>query len=182
MKLGQIFFGPHHENFSVLIALSDHVVVMSDGRVEQTGPPEEVYNTPASEFVATFLGASNILTSDCTGLDGQQVALDVPGIGRLTIPRSKAPKLTQKGSAKLIIRAEKLTLLPEGTTEIGDISVPGTVEAVDYQGQAARYFVRVGDHVLQVINMIDEHPFAEGQSITVHLRGRDCAALPGSPS
>ena len=46
---------------SEALAMSDHIVVMSAGRVEQVGPPSEVYNTPASEFVARFLGASNIL-------------------------------------------------------------------------------------------------------------------------
>jgi hypothetical protein len=45
---------------SEALAMSDQIVVMSEGRVEQVGPPEEVYNTPATEFVASFLGASNI--------------------------------------------------------------------------------------------------------------------------
>ena len=53
---------------SEALALSDLIVVMSEGRVEQVGKPEEVYNTPASEFVANFLGASNILTAKCTGM------------------------------------------------------------------------------------------------------------------
>ena len=56
------------------------------------------------------------------------------------------------------------------------------VEAVDYQGQAARYFVRVGDQQLQVINMIDQHPFEEGSDVSVRFRPRDCAALPGAAS
>ena len=46
---------------SEALAMSDQIVVMSAGRVEQVGPPAEVYDTPASEFVARFLGASNIL-------------------------------------------------------------------------------------------------------------------------
>ncbi|MEY8841055.1 ABC transporter ATP-binding protein, partial [Cribrihabitans sp. XS_ASV171] len=54
---------------SEALAMSDKIVVMSAGRVEQVGTPEEVYNTPASEFVANFLGASNILPATCTGRD-----------------------------------------------------------------------------------------------------------------
>lgn len=165
---------------SEALALSDHVVVMSNGRVEQTGAPEEVYNTPASEFVATFLGTSNIVQGTCMGLDGSEVSIDVDGLGRLAIPKSRAPKIAETGAAKLVIRAEKLTLGPADETRDGHASSQGVVEAVDYQGQAARYFVRVGDHQLQVINMIDEHPFAEGSAVSVHLRGRDCSALPGS--
>jgi putative spermidine/putrescine transport system ATP-binding protein len=49
---------------SEALAMSDMIVVMSDGRVEQIGPPAEVYNTPATEFVARFLGASNILPAE----------------------------------------------------------------------------------------------------------------------
>ena len=52
------------------------------------------------------------------------------------------------------------------------------METVDYQGQAVRYFVRVGDRQFQAINMIDTRPFAVGETVSVHLRGRDCALLP----
>ena len=60
---------------SEALAMSDLIVVMSEGRVEQVGKPEEVYNTPASEFVANFLGASNILSAKCTD-HGEVVMLE----------------------------------------------------------------------------------------------------------
>ncbi len=165
---------------SEALALSDHVVVMSNGRVEQIGAPEEVYNTPASEFVASFLGTSNILPAQCLDLDGTEVSLDVPDLGRLSIPKSRAPKLDRKGPVKFVVRAEKVTLSSDGSAPQDGITAKGTIEAVDYQGQAARYCVRVGAHQMQVINMIDQHPFAEGDTVSVHLRGRDCTALPGN--
>jgi len=165
---------------SEALALSDHVVVMSNGRVEQIGAPEEVYNTPASEFVASFLGTSNILSAQCLDLDGTEFSLDVPDLGRLSIPKSRAPKLDRKGPVKFVVRAEKVTLSSDGSAPQDGITAKGTIEAVDYQGQAARYFVRVGAHQMQVINMIDQHPFAEGDTVSVHLRGRDCTALPGN--
>jgi putative spermidine/putrescine transport system ATP-binding protein len=52
------------------LAMSDQIIVMSEGRVEQIGAPEEVYNTPATEFVAQFLGASNLLSAKCTAVEG----------------------------------------------------------------------------------------------------------------
>ena len=162
---------------SEALAMSDRIVVMSDGRVEQVGAPEEVYNTPASEFVANFLGASNILQARCTGYD-DGVRLEEPTFGSIAVPREKAPMLTGEGAAKLVIRAEKLRLATEPAPE-GVVSVPARVETVDYQGQAVRYFVRAGDQQLQAINMIDEHPFAAGRDVHLHLRPQDCAALPG---
>ncbi|WP_455372492.1 ABC transporter ATP-binding protein [Limibacillus halophilus] len=167
---------------SEALAMSDRVVVMSNGLVEQSGAPEEVYNTPASEFVARFLGASNIIEAESLGADGAEVGLEVPGLGRIAVPKERAPKLNGAGPAKLVLRAEKLQLAKPGASGDGLVSAEGMVEAVDYQGQAARYFVRVGEHQLQAINMIDEHPFAEGAQVSVQLRPRDCAALPGEAS
>jgi len=162
---------------SEALALSDLIVVMSEGRVEQVGKPEEVYNTPASEFVANFLGASNISEGRCIE-HGATVVVEDAIFGRVTVPAAKAPNLTGTGKAKLVVRAEKL-LLSKAPAPAGVISVPATVETVDYQGQAVRYFVRAGEVQLQAINMIDDHPFAAGEAVHLHLRPQDCAALPG---
>jgi putative spermidine/putrescine transport system ATP-binding protein len=164
---------------SEALAMSDTIVVMSEGRVEQIGAPAEVYNTPASEFVAQFLGASNILPARALGANGEELGLELAGFPRLAIPRSRAPKVEPNGPAKLVIRAEKLLLERSGSAENGCYSVPAAVEAVDYQGQSARYFLRVGEHQLQAINMIDEQPFAQGDKVALRFRARDCAALPG---
>jgi putative spermidine/putrescine transport system ATP-binding protein/spermidine/putrescine transport system ATP-binding protein len=166
---------------SEALAMSDLIVVMSEGRVEQVGAPEEVYNAPATEFVARFLGAANIVDGRSTGAEGDSVGVEANVFGAVAVPREKAPKLNGAGPAKLVVRAEKLRLAPpDRAPEDGAVAVPGVVETVDYQGQAARYFVRAGDMQLQAINMIDEHPFAEGAQVSIHLRPRDCAALPGN--
>jgi putative spermidine/putrescine transport system ATP-binding protein/spermidine/putrescine transport system ATP-binding protein len=163
---------------SEALAMSDQIIVMSDGRVEQIGPPEQVYNTPETEFVARFLGAANILPAEALGVEGDMLILDVAGVGRLQVPRKRAPKLAGAGAARLVVRAEKLHLMPEGHTEEGATMIPAVVEAVDYQGQSARYFLRLADRQLQAINMIEERPFAEGETVALRLRPRDCAALP----
>lgn len=163
---------------SEALAMSDQIVVMSNGRVEQVGAPEEVYNTPASEFVARFLGASNILQGRCMSRGPDGVVLDVPVFGKVIVPTAKAPHLAGEGAAKLVIRAEKL-LLRDSPPEGGVFSAPATVETVDYQGQTVRYFVRAGDTQLQAINMIDERPFPVGAQVHMTLRPQDCAALPG---
>ena len=162
------------------LAMSDRIVVMSDGRVEQVGPPEEVYNAPASEFVANFLGASNILHGRCSGRENGTVAIEAPTFGRVPVPAEKAPNVPGPGPAKLVLRAEKLELVSQGGAAEARIAADAVVETVDYQGQAVRYFVRAGDTQLQAINMIDTHPFAEGDRVTVQFRPRDCAALPGT--
>ena len=72
-----------------------------------------------------------------------------------------------------MIRAEKLTLGPKG----GE-GTEAVVEAVDYQGQLARYFLRVGDTQMQAMNMIDGAPFAAGQTVSLAMNPDACAALP----
>ncbi|MGS4919023.1 MULTISPECIES: ABC transporter ATP-binding protein [Mameliella] len=163
---------------SEALAMSDQIVVMSAGRVEQVGTPEEVYNRPASEFVANFLGASNIIEGTCSGKDAETVALDVPVFGKVPVPADKAPKVSE-GAAKLVLRAEKLQLMPQGADTTGMVTSEAVVETVDYQGQTVRYFIRAGDRQFQAINMIDGHPFAEGTTVTAGFRPVDCAALPG---
>ncbi|MDF1609293.1 ABC transporter ATP-binding protein [Hoeflea sp. YIM 152468] len=160
------------------LAMSDQIIVMSKGRVEQVGAPEEVYNTPASEFVAQFLGASNLLAAQCTDISGGEIALDLADFPRIIIAQKRAPKISAAGPVKLVIRAEKLLLRPAGTAPDGMLSVNATVENVDYQGQSARYFLRVGDHQMQAINMIEDHPFAAGAQVALTFRPKDCAALP----
>lgn len=163
---------------SEALAMSDQIIVMSSGRVEQVGTPEEVYNTPASEFVANFLGASNILPARVTNRSAETVDIEEAIFGKMTIPAAKAPNLTGEGAAKLVVRAEKLVLAAQAATG-GLVSIPAKVETVDYQGQAVRYFVRAGEAQLQAINMIDETPFPVGSDVHLHLRPQDCAALPG---
>ncbi|KUF09183.1 ABC transporter ATP-binding protein [Pseudoponticoccus marisrubri] len=162
---------------SEALAMSDKIVVMSAGRVEQMGTPEEVYNTPASEFVANFLGASNILDATCRDVSGGTAQLEAPLFGAFGVPAAKAGGVSP-GPARMVLRAEKLLIQPPGTTAEGQVQAEARIETVDYQGQTVRYFLRVGDTQLQAINMIDERPFEEGAAVTAGFRPQDCAALP----
>ena len=169
---------------SEALAMSDQIIVMSEGCVEQAGPPEQVYNTPNSEFVARFLGGANIIEVDCTALESNTATLQHRDLGTLHLPRERAPTLTGTGRAKLVIRSEKLKLRDEGNSAVNDPSLPvgssqfiANIDAVDYQGQAAKYFLTIGDISLQATNMLDERLFREGENVTVSLMISDCTAL-----
>ena len=163
---------------SEALAMSDHIIVMSAGRVEQQGGPEDVYNTPASEFVAQFLGASNIFDARVTRIDDKAAVLDTAHFGKINIPLSHATGFEKGQSAKLMIRAEKLKLAMRGNSPADCASTDCVVETVDYQGQVARYFVRAKNEQLQVIEMIDERPFTVGTNVTAYVKPSDCALLP----
>ncbi len=162
---------------SEALAMSDRIIVMSAGHVEQIGSPEEVYNAPRSEFVAGFLGASNIVDATVKSADDRAVLLDAPPFGEIVIDRERAVGVEAGHAARLVVRAEKIRLSPAGGTA-GATGTTGTIEAVDYQGQLARYFVQSGGVKLQVMAMIDGKPFAMGAEVAVEINPDDCVALP----
>lgn len=164
---------------SEALAMSDKIVVMSAGKVEQIGAPDEVYNTPASEFVATFLGASNLLPATVGGRDDTGVILETPEFGKTHVPAARSVMLGEANTGQLMIRAEKLFLSNGQPPQPGQgNAAQAVVEAVDYQGQLARYFVRIGDTQLQAINMITGRPFKAGDTVNVELAPHECSALP----
>lgn len=164
---------------SEALAMSDKIVVMSAGKVEQIGAPDEVYNTPASEFVATFLGASNLLPAKVIAHDDTGVILETPEFGKTHVPAERALTLGEASNGQLMIRAEKLHL---SNSPAGENCVQATVTAVDYQGQLARYFVQVGNTQLQAINMITGSPFKAGETVSIQLAPHECSALPARTS
>jgi putative spermidine/putrescine transport system ATP-binding protein/spermidine/putrescine transport system ATP-binding protein len=169
---------------SEALAMSDKIVVMNQGRIEQAGSPEEVYTRPASEFVARFLGNSNLLDGRVLGRAHGQLRIAVPELGDiLAEPNGMAP--ADGDALRLVVRAEKLHLTERlhGSAQPGSdggdnsTSLAGRIETVDYQGQSARYFVTVGGHSLQVINPIDRRPFSEGAEVAVQVRAGDIVLL-----
>src|SRR5207237_2064791 len=86
------------------LGLSDRVAVMSAGRIEQLGPPREVYERPATRFVADFIGASSVLEG--RALDGETVELT--GGVRLRVALREAPAPGQ--AIRLLVRPERVEL------------------------------------------------------------------------
>ena len=163
---------------SEALAMSDKIIVMSAGNIEQIGTPEQVYNKPGSQFVASFLGAANLMDARVSDQNDQQVTVDSAHFGRFSITRHNNAVYTVGGDAKLVVRAEKIRLYAGGAASDDENCANGSIEAVDYQGQMVRYFVQVGDLQLQVIATIDEHPYAKGTAVNVCIRPRDCVVLP----
>ena len=163
---------------SEALAMSDRIVVMSAGHVEQMGAPEDVYTAPASAFVARFLGNSNLLPSKVVARDKEALEIAIDGLGNLNIPATRASGMKPGDDAMIVIRAEKLGLSrKKGGVPSDALALPAEVTAVDYQGQAARYFVIVNGHTMQALNPIEESPFRQGEQVTAVVRGRDCALV-----
>lgn len=162
---------------SEALALSDILVVMSNGRVEQIGPPEEIYSNPISCFVADFLGTSNILEATPETRDGQSGLLS-DTVGFVPLPGDQLMKLQGRARSYLVIRAEKIQLLPEDAPTDDRVALKGRIEAVDYQGQLVRYFVDVNNQKFQVLNMLTVgKALTEGQNVSVRFHSSECVAV-----
>ncbi|HKJ95242.1 MAG TPA: ABC transporter ATP-binding protein [Gammaproteobacteria bacterium] len=165
---------------SEALALSDKVVVMSDGRIEQEGTPEDVYNEPRTAFVADFLGNSNILAGRIAGDAGGYVRVRLDD-GPEILAHARDGRARPEGEkVRLVIRAEKLLLADRHDAGEGETVLDARVATVDYQGQAARYLLDAGPLSLQAINPIDRHPFREGTPVQLRIRGEDCVLLDGA--
>jgi len=158
------------------LAMSDRVVVMSDGEKEQEGAPEDVYNYPASRFVADFLGYSNFITGTIAGIDGDLVKVRV-GDGE-TLAVARGGDWVEGAPVEVVVRAEKIRIgIAPAEPEANDTVLDGRIGDVDYLGVTARYFVEVAGTRLQIISTIDEHPYREGDRVVVTIRSRDCVLL-----
>ncbi|MDZ7841554.1 MAG: ABC transporter ATP-binding protein [Gammaproteobacteria bacterium] len=161
---------------SEALAMSDRIVVMSEGRVEQVDPPQVVYSNPASLFVSQFLGNSNTLSGRLESKNGTHI-VQVDGLGAIQVDEAQLKEFSDGDAVTLVIRAEKLALSETENREDNATQLTGRVTAVDYQGTAARYFISAGGHSLQAFNQIDQEPVKEDTDIHIRIRARDCVLL-----
>ncbi|OSQ38008.1 ABC transporter ATP-binding protein [Thalassospira mesophila] len=164
---------------SEALAMSDKLVVMNNGVVEQEGAPEEVYNNPVSAFVADFLGHSNIIAGALAGDGGEVTPVELHGGQTLLTTAHQVSRVNNQQQVRAVIRAEKIALSDQDNSSADTVAIPGKVKTVDYLGQMARYFVTAAGRDWQVINPIDYRPFGEGADIFMHIAARNCVLLPG---
>jgi ABC-type Fe3+/spermidine/putrescine transport system ATPase subunit len=146
------------------LAMSDTVVVMREGKVEQIGSPIDLYQRPRSRFVATFVGESNLLAGRNDG--GR---LELEGLG--TVPSPPGPL----GTVFLSVRPEDLRLGPGGDSEL-----VGTLADVVFLGATTRYVVRLSDGtLLDVDETRASQADAElGQPVTISWSSTHAVVVP----
>ncbi|MDE9451946.1 ABC transporter ATP-binding protein [Aliiroseovarius sp. Z3] len=134
------FFFVTHDQEEAL-TMSDRIVVMNKGRVEQDGTPEELYFRPASRFVAEFIGETNLLSGQMRGTEGDKVVMDWHGATLM----GKAPD-TLPGEGQPItasVRLEKLGFHAE-RPQTGN-AVQGRVVGKTFLGSRMAMEIAVGD-------------------------------------
>src|SRR3954463_14183391 len=155
------------------MSLSDRVVVMSEGRVEQIGPPPEIYNFPATPFVASFVGTLNRLPA--TVVDGASGRVSVDG---QEIVGSKSVK---PGPVTVALRPEAVELGEAG----GANRLRGTIEDVSFLGSIVRTRIRVADDASLSFDQFNDPalaPASIGDAVTVSFPTEATLILEGTAS
>lgn len=119
------------------LELGDRIAVINQGRIEQIGTPFEVYTNPANEYVATFLGAANLLPGVVKGRDVE--------VGSALVPlRERDGDYREGQKVKLVFRPEDVSLTKTGEVPQGHACIAnGIVEATNFVGAYERVNVRI---------------------------------------
>ena len=140
-EVGLTFVHVTHDQEEAM-TMADTVAVMNKGKIEQMGPPEELYSRPHTAFVANFLGQSNLAPGQVVGREGDLLLVTVGG-ATVKVPVDRAVATT--GSVLVGVRPEKIGLLIEGQEPSPDHNVvgPGIVTDVSFTGVSTQYQVEV---------------------------------------
>ncbi len=121
------------------MTISDRIAVMNKGRIEQLGPPEEVYERPATEFVAEFLGASNLLDGTYRGSQDGWGLCDLDSGAKIRIPAGPARQTGDR--LRVGVRPEKIQIVPAGGALAAALNaVAGTLRSAVFAGVSFQYF------------------------------------------
>lgn len=163
------------------LTLSDRVVVMNHGVIEQIDTPDAVYERPASRFVAEFIGKANFLNlPDGAGVADGRMTVTLPtfsgqidvGLGSSAVRRRAQSDGTS--APCLFIRPEKIKIEARGGPSAGEIQrIPGKILGRAYLGERAEYLVGVSEGTdLRVPAPVDEK-WPEGSDVELAVQRKD---------
>jgi len=167
-KIGITFIYVTHDQQEAL-SVSDHIAVMDQGNVLQVGTPYDIYESPATNFVARFIGETNLYEGKVLSVElmsrpvtEYMTELDIPELGRVKVTTVDDVEPGQK--VGFTVRPEKIMISTEKPrSKREDINhFTGTVDEPIYSGFQTKFYVKVNDTMIRVIkqhaNYSDEGP------------------------
>src|SRR5262245_52339319 len=173
MDVGITFVYVTHDQEEAL-TMSDRIAVMHGGRIEQLGHPEDLYDRPATSFVADFIGTTNLFAGTVEGMEPGGALIRLDSGDRCVV----AANGRQAGQAiQLSVRPEAITIgAPNGSNGPGRLA--GDVEQVAYLGAAVQYHVRTpGGLGISVLASKAATRFESGDSVVLAWAPTDALVL-----
>ncbi|MGN6795063.1 MAG: ABC transporter ATP-binding protein [Streptosporangiaceae bacterium] len=137
-EVGITFVYVTHDQGEAL-TMSDRIAVMNDGLIEQLASPREIYEHPASRFVAGFIGTSNLLTGSAARVSETDAVIEVSADERIVVPLREA-SVMPGATLEVTVRPEKIELTTE-PPPAGSCALRGTVTEVVYLGTSTNFTV-----------------------------------------
>jgi len=142
-RVGITFLYVTHDQEEAM-TMSDRLVVMRQGKIEGIGSPKDVYDSPSTEFVATFLGASNLLAGEVVGRDGDVSTISLVNGSTLSVPTSRLPVDLKGKAVKVGVRPEKISIVAlDSTISANRNSLRGRVRVSTFTGVGNQYLVEM---------------------------------------
>jgi spermidine/putrescine ABC transporter ATP-binding subunit len=166
---------------SEALSLSDRVVIMNAGEVQQVGPPREVYARPHSAFVADFVGESNLLKGRVAAVGGNGGALTVELDSGERLEAPFVPSLRAGARVSVIVRPEAIRMARKGDAAAAANSFEGTVDRVVYTGALSTTFVRLASGLALTVesqNDPAQQPLEPKEAVTVGLPASALLVVP----
>jgi len=160
-KIGITFIYVTHDQQEAL-SVSDRLAVMNQGDVLQIGTPHEIYESPATDFVARFIGETNlfdaaVISVETLNRDWEEymVELDIPELGRIKV--TTVDKVLPGQTVSFTIRPEKIVIAKDRpTTKREDINLfQGIVDEPIYSGFQTKFYIKVMEKA--IIRVIKQH-------------------------
>ena len=184
-EVGITFLHVTHDQEEAM-TMADTVAVMNHGRIEQMGPPQELYELPRTGFVASFLGQSNLIAATVESAAGGTLVARTAAGGTLRMPIERA--VASSGPITVGVRPEKLMLAAEAPTTDDNVLGPGRIIDLSFTGVSTQYTVEmpgIGPVGVFEQNMVFGSVFSVGSEVWVrwrpeHTFGLDADAQAGA--
>lgn len=146
-----------HDQTEALTVADQMAILNYDGEIEQIGTPQQIYEFPASSFVATFVGKMNLFRGTLQ-TNGQETVVVIHGLGSFAVYISARYEWMSEGRTVLMgVRPEKIWIGKKRDEKFANYAI-GKVEAIVYHGPSTQYNVRLkNDQIIQVFEQNEEH-------------------------
>ena len=163
------------------LSMSDRIAVMNEGAIEQLGTPREVYEQPATPFVADFVGVLNAMDVRIDEIDGEDLVMKIGDGDRIVVPIGPTGTEAGVGASLLVaVRPERVELTPGDPATNGGSRLSGTVGQVVYLGTLTQFHVdtAIGERVI-VHHLSDDRSSGvnEGDRVVLTWTRDDAAVL-----
>ncbi|HTM07724.1 MAG TPA: ABC transporter ATP-binding protein [Verrucomicrobiae bacterium] len=164
--------------------ISDYVIVMERGKILQYATPDEIYNWPAHQFVASFIGRSVLVEGKVTQIGSDECEVMVPEFARATLTCRRPSGLGVGDSCQLVIRTGEVKLSSH-KLEYPDNVLAGTMTSRDYRGGLTDHRVLIGSREI----VITSHKFCpmitvegDGDKVFVHIDRSAISVIANRPA